>query len=182
MKKISSAFKIVAIAFFMFGCVPYLQPIHEAIQRKDMTELKRLIEQGVDINTVDGRGRTPLYWASLMGYTDVAKYLLAKGANIQKGASWKDNEQPLHVAATHGYFELVDLLLKNGADPNAETWSHQTPLQMAAMNGKKDVVNLLLKNKANVNAKDKFNDTALSLAQERNQNEIVQILKDHGAK
>ena len=34
-----------------------------------------------DVNAADGRGQTALYGAALMGYDDVVKFLLSKGAD-----------------------------------------------------------------------------------------------------
>jgi len=42
--------------------------------------IKVCLEGGVDINAVDGRGQTALYGAALMGYDEVVKFLLARGA------------------------------------------------------------------------------------------------------
>ena len=43
--------------------------------------IKVCLEGGVDINAVDGRGQSALYGAALMGYDDVVKFLLSRGAN-----------------------------------------------------------------------------------------------------
>jgi ankyrin repeat protein len=43
--------------------------------------IKVCLEGGVDINAADGRGQTALYGAALMGYDQVVKFLLARGAN-----------------------------------------------------------------------------------------------------
>jgi ankyrin repeat protein len=39
------------------------------------------LEGGVDVNAADGRGQTALYGAALMGYDEVVKFLLSKGAD-----------------------------------------------------------------------------------------------------
>lgn len=43
--------------------------------------IKVCLDAGVDINTPDGRGQTALYGAALMGYDEVVKFLLSKGAD-----------------------------------------------------------------------------------------------------
>ena len=43
--------------------------------------IKVCLEAAVDINAVDGRGQTALYGAALMGYDEVVKFLLSRGAN-----------------------------------------------------------------------------------------------------
>jgi ankyrin repeat protein len=43
--------------------------------------IKVCLDGGVDINTPDGRGQTALYGAALMGYDEVVKFLLSRGAD-----------------------------------------------------------------------------------------------------
>ena len=51
-------------------------------------------------------------------YTAVAKLLLERGADPNAGVSRPmGNWQPQHVAAEFGHAEIVDLLLKYGANP-----------------------------------------------------------------
>ena len=48
----------------------------------DNEELKRLLENGIDINAKDGDGWTALMDASNKGNLEIAKYLLENGADI----------------------------------------------------------------------------------------------------
>ena len=63
----------------------------------DLNRVKELIEQGVDIETKDEKGDTPLMNASIKNRLNVVKYLVENGANVhaenQKCLSWaKHNE------------------------------------------------------------------------------------------
>jgi ankyrin repeat protein len=51
----------------------------------------------------------------------------------------------------NGYLEIVELLLKNGADTNKSTKYGETPLSIACKYGHLEIVELLLKNGADVN-------------------------------
>ncbi|MGA1824139.1 MAG: ankyrin repeat domain-containing protein [bacterium] len=137
------------------------QPIHDAVQERDLSKLKSIVNKGADINAVDSRGRTPLYLAALYGYPDIAAYLLTKEADPNKGASWKDNATPLHVAAKQGNVEIVKLLLEKGVNPNIQTKHGVTPLHNAARHRKPKVVEILLGKGANIDAKDSFHKGVL---------------------
>jgi ankyrin repeat protein len=41
-----------------------------------------MLEQGLDVNLVDSRGRTALHGAALLGYNDVVRALVARGARL----------------------------------------------------------------------------------------------------
>lgn len=57
----------------------------------------------------------------------------------------------LHLASKEGYTNVVDELLKRGADFGASTKKGNTPLHTACLSGHFDVVYLLLNAGANVN-------------------------------
>merc|ERR1719232_1592740 len=62
-------------------------------------------------------GETILHRASKMGYPDVAAYALDM---IKMNPTVKDNAgfPPIHKAALKGHAEVVDYLIRYGADPN----------------------------------------------------------------
>jgi uncharacterized protein len=98
-----------------------------------------LVDHGAD---VDAHGQswmtgTPLNSAAAGGHTDVARVLLASGAdpNARQASGWT----PLHSAAHNGDLELVELLLARGADPAATNDDGATVLSMAEEAGNADV-------------------------------------------
>ncbi|KAL7960442.1 ankyrin repeat-containing domain protein [Trichoderma compactum] len=67
----------------------------------------------------DSDGRTPLSYAAENGHDDIARFLLAKGAEAESGGN--DGLTPLHRAALSGHSGVVRLLLAAGVDPLIKT-------------------------------------------------------------
>jgi hypothetical protein len=79
-----------------------------------------------------------------------------------------------------GHKDVVELLLANEANVNAEDGNDRTPLHWAAGAGHVDVVELLLARKADVNAKDNKGNTPLHFAAIKGQLDVVELLRQHG--
>jgi len=60
---------------------------------------------------------------------------------------------PLHVASFLGHKEIVDVLLKEGADPNKKTTRGETSLHLATRGDQNGIMETLLNNGAEVDAK-----------------------------
>ncbi|XP_051210500.1 uncharacterized protein [Lolium perenne] len=131
------------------GMMKGLSPLHVAASRGSMEVCRYLVQDlGVDVNVVDGEGRTPLFWAVLSKNVSAAKYLLDHGAN--QDMPNHDGFSPLHEAVGSGDCEMVKLLLAKGAyvDPVA---SCGTPLHVAATQGQDGTMKILLDHNADVN-------------------------------
>jgi len=94
--------------------------------------------------------------------------------------SKKDKNNKLLKASWNGQKDVVELLLKAGADVNAITEDGWTPLMMAS-NGQKDVVELLLKAGADVNAITEDGWTPLMRASWYGHKDIIELLLLAGA-
>ena len=89
---------------------------------------------------------------------------------------------PLHIACHQNSLDLVELLLKHGAQVNAPTIDGTTPLMIACKNGYLELVNILLQqNQISLNQVDISGNTSLSIAAQENHDDIVFVLMDAGS-
>ena len=73
-------------------------------------------------------GLTPLHWASGHGRVDLAKVLVAAGADID--AQRNNGNTPLHEAANYKKPDLVTYLVLQGADVNLTNNEGKKPGEM----------------------------------------------------
>lgn len=83
----------------------------------DLGVINKLIEAGGRrlVNEKDVDGRTPLHLAGARNNTEVAKKLIALGADVNASAA--NGSKPIHDAVLSRAFRTVDLFLENGANP-----------------------------------------------------------------
>ena len=163
------------------GASLFAASLPEAVQNDDQAAVQALLKQKVDVNAAQGDGTTALHWAAFNDNLDLAKTLLAAGANVK--ATTRDGAiTPLMMACRNGSAPMIELLLKAGANPNSSTATGTTALMMAASSGSADAVKLLLDHGANVNAADlAHGQTALMFAASLNRADTIKVLMSHGA-
>ncbi len=127
----------------------------------------------------NNEGFTALHYAASHGYVEVARLLLAKGADVNAKASGGD--APLHYAVWYGRKETVQLLLSNKADVDIRDGIGRTPLYDAAANGQVEEAAMLLAAKADVNARMPGGYTSLSVAASDGHEDVARLLIDNGA-
>lgn len=122
-----------------------------AVTTEDIAIVQELLDDGAIVNSLpaDDGGRTALQAACSLepSNIDMVQLLIQRGADVN--APTADGEiTALGEAAKRGYHQVALILLKAGANINAE-WddcgSQETALWMAALYGRLDMVHLLLK-------------------------------------
>jgi hypothetical protein len=93
------------------------------------SEIKSLIEAGVDVNSRDADGMTGLHWVASRGGLAAAEALIAAGADVN-AATTKEGWTPLHWAARAGREDIARALLMSGAAVAVRNAAGRTPLQM----------------------------------------------------
>lgn len=114
---------------------------------------------------------SPLMMAALKGQLEIARKLVARGADVNK-TGWT----PLHYAATGGHLEIINLLLENHAYIDAESPNATTPLMMAANYGTPAAVKLLLEAGADPTLRNQLGLSALDFAKRGNRPDSAELI------
>jgi hypothetical protein len=86
---------------------------------------------------------SPLYYASLGGFYDLAEHLVGKNPE-QINARGGQLVSPLVAALYRKHFQVAELLHRNGADVNVRGYVRSPSLQTACVDGRIDIVRWLV--------------------------------------
>mmetsp|Transcript_17464 Transcript_17464/g.40886 ORF Transcript_17464/g.40886 Transcript_17464/m.40886 type:complete len:104 (-) Transcript_17464:118-429(-) len=94
--------------------------LHAASRAGDSERVARLVgEKGVDINAMDGIGRTPFYLACREGKLECVKVLKEAGANVNQATKW--NVSPYQASTITERHDVCRYLVDEcGVEPPPE--------------------------------------------------------------
>lgn len=98
-----------------------------------------------------------------------------KGILIQKDSL---ERTLLYIASRNGYYDIVEYLIKIGADVNAKQSSGSTPLHGAAFYGHESIVKLLLDHGCDPNVKNNYQNGGNTAAEEAAKSPIKKMILD----
>ncbi len=144
------------------------------------TELvELLLSKGVEINTKDRFGSTALNIAAHYGNNELVSLLIKRGASIESRASQSLtpflNNAANRIENLRNQLETALVLIKNGADINAQADNGKTALMFAVKHDNPQLVGMLLKYGANTELPDITGQTALSIAKKKNNPQILKL-------
>lgn len=135
--------------------------IQAAIDNASVARIRDLIAAHPDCADKDlGNGMSPLLYAALSGYTNIAEALIAAGADVNAVRA-SDGVTPLIVASAKGHVSMVKLLLAHGADVSAYDAYGYFPLWYAFNQGNEELRTVLVAAGADINQKTKMGQTLL---------------------
>ena len=125
-------------------------------------------------------GGSPLYYAALCGFYDLAERLIAKYPEQVNEVGGRI-VAPLPAALYGKHFHVAELLHQHGAAVDIRGFESRTLLHQAWISGVVDVMRWLLHHGADANARDCESWTPLHFAASNWQPETVQELLEHNA-
>jgi uncharacterized protein len=153
--------------------------IFEAAATGKINNILRLLARDPQlVNAYAKDGFQALGLACYFGHLDVADYLIKAGAPVNAPSRNELSAAPIQSAAAAGHVKIVDLLLKNGADPNIREAGGYTPLHAAAQNGDTGVIRTLLYGGADLDIKSNDGKVPLDLALEASHKEAIKVLQE----
>lgn len=134
--------------------------IIKATQYGALERVTELIEAGADVNEPDSETVTLLHWAAINNRTEIVKYLIAKGANVD-AIGGELASTPLHWAARQGHLATFSILIRAGADPSLRDSEGFACIHLAAQFGHTGIVAYLVAKGVNPNDPDRSSMTPL---------------------
>ena len=114
----------------------------QAVKIRDMTAVRGLVKQRIDVNATQGDGATALHWAAHRDDLAIADLLIRSGARANVANDL--GATPLHLACTNRSAAMVERLLAAGADARAALLNGETVLMTCARAGSPAAVNATL--------------------------------------
>ena len=163
----------------------------KAIRKNNVDSLKFVVQKyAIDLNKPGNGGMTFLLWSCSHRHLEATRALLELGAdpnqNIVVGKQVNDTYQLVSLLAEGDQYDLLNLVLDHGGDPNSLHGS-QPALHCAIDNdkdrdsGKFDNMLLLIDKGADINRVDHSGYTPVMYAASANQYIAVEILLNKGA-
>ena len=179
---------IAFLSLLLIGPITRGDNIDDAVKNGDFEGVQALVDSNREVlDNQDKEGKSPLHLAIERDFSDIARYLIEQGANVNLNDS--NFESPLHYCASRGNLEMGRLLLQRGStsindfsvskyDSFVGNW---TPLHLACLKGHPEFVQLLLDHGADIEARDGVQRTPLILSVECRDMRVVHGLVERGA-
>ena len=150
-----------------------------AVDERKISEVERFLNRDT-INNQDELNLA-LYSAARIGNREIARLLLAGGAEVDSRSGGKYLPTPMHMATDRGHSGVVSLLLQCGANVDYRDGDGWTPLHLAAAGGYFNIISILLENGARIDSKDRHGATPLFKAVSGGKTKMVEFLLKNGA-
>ncbi|KAK7139556.1 hypothetical protein R3I93_016630 [Phoxinus phoxinus] len=138
--------------------------LHAAAKKGHTAVVKALLQKGALVDATTKDGQTALHIAVENCKPQVVQMLLGFGAHVQLRGG-KAQETPLHIAArVKDGVRAAEMLLKSGADVNAEQENGETAMHVAARHGDLEMMRALIQEGGDVTWRSKVDENCLHVA------------------
>jgi len=121
-------------------------------------------------------GFTPVALAAFFGQPAAVKALIAAGADVNAPAKNPLKVAALHAAVAGGKLEIVEALLRAGANPNAQQQQGFRPIHEAGTKANRALADLLLSHGADPSLPNDTGSNAIDLAREKGHTDFAEWL------
>lgn len=161
----------------LMGLAPTVD-VFTAAALGDVRRLRPLLDDdAAAAESFQGDGFTPLQLACFFASRDTAALLLERGANLEAVSRNGMELCAIHAAAAGRSVEIMDLLLKRGANVRSQQHGGWTALHAAVNNGDHAMVQTLLAGGADPRQENEFEQTPLDLAREKGDEALLRLLQ-----
>ncbi|XP_028895341.2 transient receptor potential cation channel subfamily A member 1 isoform X4 [Zeugodacus cucurbitae] len=132
-------------------------PLHSAVHGGDIKAVELCLKSGAKISKQQHDLSTPVHLACAQGAIDIVKLMFSMQPSEKLtclGCTDVQKMTPLHCAAMFDHPDIVEYLVKEGADINALDKEHRSPILLAASRSGWKTVHLLIRLGAGINVKD----------------------------
>ncbi|KAL1517881.1 hypothetical protein ABEB36_001587 [Hypothenemus hampei] len=132
-------------------------PLHSAVHGGDIKAVELCLRSGAKISTQQHDLSTPVHLACAQGAIEIVKIMFQMQPEEKMACLASCDVQkmtPLHCAAMFDHPEIVEYLIKEGADRDPIDKERRSPLLLAALRGGWKTVHTLIRLGADINIKD----------------------------
>ncbi|MFT7723971.1 MAG: ankyrin repeat domain-containing protein [Roseateles sp.] len=171
---------LTSLALAAATALAHAAPVDDLVMAAELNDprgVAALLQQGVDPNLADSRGRTALFTAVREGSLRALESLLAS-PRLDVDTANASGETPLMIAAIRGSLPAAQALVRRGAAVNRKGW---TPLHYAASGPDNGVAAFLIAQGADLEARSENGSTPLMMAARYGNGDLVPLLLKAGA-
>lgn len=183
---------------------PGESPLLRACRIKNYDLIEFLLKMGADVNFICGEEKyiqhNAISYACYSNDPEMAEYFLKRGADPNSitietqgmrfacaGTSVKFYKTPLWITSMWGFFDIVKLLVENGADVNQKLeyinkngkMQTKTALSLACRGKFPEIAEYLINHGADMNVIVDDDETVLTIAAEKGFLDVVKVLVNH---
>ena len=152
------------------------RPLHIAAESGRWVVVEMLLKNGADIDAPDANGLSPLTVALLARDARIAELLVKEGAAFEADSLLRDV-----TLAGISDRDVMDFLIRHGANMNVFYPDGKTPLILAIENSDRLMAKMLVSRGADLNLADEKGRSPLKIAQGAGNDAIIRLLLRNGA-